>query len=157
MTNEVLFYGLWQFPETVDRQLESMRTVEEKNNALKAQLNFRKTVLGQKVEDKKVFQFSEKGKQYSVIQLCTNVKKLIKSALENRTTGIQENPDNVFVGKKVIHYLEENNVRKPYRGCVISYVPGFPQWFKIVYQNEQGVFVYKLQEHYAAGDLEIVV
>ena len=106
---------------------------------------------------RKFFQFSEKGKQYSVDQLCSNVKKLINSALESRSTCTQENQDVVFVGKKVIHYLEENSVRKPYRGRVISCVPGFPQWFNIVYENEQGVFVYKLQEDYAAGDLEIVV
>ena len=44
-----------------------------------------------------------------------------------------------------------------YTGEVISRVPGFPEWFNIVYEKEPGiVYTYKLMEDIAAGDLEII-
>ena len=62
MTDDILYYGLWQYPETVDQNLKGIESIVEKKKAIKAQLQFRKIVLGQKA-DKTLFQLSEKGKQ----------------------------------------------------------------------------------------------
>ena len=45
-------------------------------------------------------------------------------------------------------------------GTIISQVPGFGQWFNIVYERgidvEEVVYTYKLMDDYASGDLVIL-
>ena len=47
-------------------------------------------------------------------------------------------------------------MKVPYLGRVISSVPGYPQWFNVIYCDDPAVYVYKLAEDYADGDLEII-
>jgi len=61
---------------------------------------FRKIVLGQKA-DKKLFQFSEKGKQYSLQTLTENVKTLIQQAMCSAPTN---GGNTLFIGKRIKHY-----------------------------------------------------
>ena len=153
LLNKILFYGLWQYPEAVDQHLKQIHTNSEKIKALKTQIQFRKIILEQKHQDKKVFQFSEKGKAYEITKLRENVKILINSALCMGTDSSQ----NIFVGKKIIHYMIDKGSRLPYRGRVISTVPGYPNWYNVVYDDDDAVYVYKLDEDYASGDLEIII
>ena len=45
-----------------------------------------------------------------------------------------------------------------YTGTVISQVPGFRDWYNVVYEDEPDiVYTYKLMEDYANGDLSIIV
>ena len=60
-------------------------------------------------------------------------------------------------GKSVIHYYSEGDERVPYRGTVISQVPGFPSWFNIKYDGDSAIYSYKLVDDYKEGNLEIVV
>lgn len=152
LTNDILYYGLWQFPETVDQNMAELGTDTCKKKAIKAQLMFRKVVLGQKA-DKKLFQFSEKGSQYSLETLIENLKTLIRQALDSTPTS---SDNSIFLGKKVRHYQIHKGVRVPYLGRVISPVPGYPQWLNVIYNDDPAVYVYKLAEDYAAGDLEII-
>ena len=148
----MLYHGLWQTEEMVDSMLMEMKTDSEKKKALKCQLQFRKLILEQKA-DKRMFQLSEKGKQYSVNKLTENVKELVRSALNIHKEPIHS----MFVGKRVVHYQLVENVRTPFHGFVISVVPGYPQWHNVTYDNDSEIYVYKLADDYAAGDLEIVI
>jgi len=40
LTSDILFYGLWQFPETVDENLKELETDVSRKKAIKAQLIF---------------------------------------------------------------------------------------------------------------------
>ncbi|KAK6167420.1 hypothetical protein SNE40_021454 [Patella caerulea] len=119
--------------------------------ALKTQIQFRKIVLQQKHNDKKVFQFSEKGKLYTLEQPTTNVKNLISSALQDSSPK-----DNIFVGEKVVHHQIVDGIRTPFNGLVISSVPGYADWYNVVYEDDTYVYVYKLNDHYVSGDLNII-
>ena len=61
-----------------------------------------------------------------------------------------------FIGKRIKHYQIKKGMRFPYLGRVISSVPGYPQWFNVIYCYDPTVYVYKLAEDYADGDLEII-
>ncbi|KAK6196440.1 hypothetical protein SNE40_001665 [Patella caerulea] len=135
LTKSILFHGLWQFPETVDSNLQDMKSEAEKRKALRTQLQFRKVVLGQTVSDKKIFQLSEKGVLYS--------------------TKKSTPKENIFVSKEIVHYQNVNGVRTAFDGRVISSVPGYNEWYNVVYKGDNAVYVYKLAEDYEAGDLVI--
>ncbi len=55
------------------------------------------------------------------------------------------------------HYYSlkrENGKNKLYKGRVISHMPGFPDWFNVVYNDEPGVvYSYKLSEDLERGVL----
>lgn len=53
--NDVLYYGLWQNTEDVDKILDELKDLTEKKKAILAQLRFRQKVLKQSVSDKKYF------------------------------------------------------------------------------------------------------
>ena len=156
LANDILFYGLWQYPDMVDTQLQTIKSVTEKKKALKIQLNFRKNVLEQKYPDKTVFQVSGKGKAYTVGELTANLKKLISSALDIQRKNPEESGLNL-IGKRIRHYFMVDGVRTQYRGRVVSTVPGYPEWFNVVYDGDIAIYVYKLREDYSVGDLELIV
>lgn len=82
MTDKIIFFGLWQTREDVDKALASIQSVTEKKKALKAQLNFRRYVLLQKppkegFENVFNFSFKENGKiKQCSIELAANLKKI---------------------------------------------------------------------------------
>lgn len=44
-----------------------------------------------------------------------------------------------------------------FHGYVISQVPGFPEWYNIVYDEEGDIVsTYQLMDDYNSGDLELV-
>ena len=152
IVNEIQYWGFWQYTETLHSSLNGLKGNAQKKKALKAQLRFRKLILEQIHSDSKIFQFSERGKDYSVEVLSKNLEILIKSALENRNP----NTEDILIGKKIKHYFMENDDRIPYLGRVISTVPGYPKWMNVTYDNDNAVYVYQLHEEFKNGDLEIV-
>ena len=62
----------------------------------------------------------------------------------------------LFVGGGIGHFQIKLGISVPYLGRVISTVPGYPQWYNVIYDTDPAVYVYKLLEDYAAGDLEII-
>lgn len=83
-TDKIIFFGLWQTREDVDRALASIQSVTEKKEALKAQLNFRRYVLLQKppkegFENVFNFSFKENGKikQCNIEQLAAKRNWLV--------------------------------------------------------------------------------
>ena len=121
-----------------------------------AQLKFRKVVLKQKCDDSKVFNISRsvdgKQKRLTIEEIKANLMSLIPAAAMDATCesvhGAPETPH--LVGKRINHTFEDG---KRYRGRVISVVPGFPDWYGVVYQGDEAVYTYKLLDDYAAGDL----
>lgn len=77
-TDDVNYYGFWQYPDAVDEMLRFFKSPAE---AKKAQIRFLNTILHQVVNDKELYQFREKGKDYSLDKLKLNVKSLIQLAL----------------------------------------------------------------------------
>ncbi|XP_041373812.1 uncharacterized protein LOC121386856 [Gigantopelta aegis] len=67
LTNDIVFYGLWQSEEEVHTNAKSFKTKKEWQKAFAAQLKFRKFVLKQEHEDKTVFNLSKDRKDYSHI------------------------------------------------------------------------------------------
>jgi hypothetical protein len=83
-TKDILTHGLWQSEVEVDNMLPSYTKIKDKNEALKAQISFRKNVLLQQTDTKETFNFSKKKPQsksrqnLSVNELTCNLKTLIK-------------------------------------------------------------------------------
>lgn len=79
------FGGLWKTFVEVEEKLNSLNG-KDKVAALHAQIQFRRKVLGAVHPDKKVFQMSTNGKQFTVQELKANLQKIIaQSELENQT------------------------------------------------------------------------
>ncbi|XP_071149165.1 uncharacterized protein [Mytilus edulis] len=124
-TNQVLIWGLWQSEEEVDQALLGLKTKKDKIEAITAQLNFRKHVLKQTVDDQSdVYNQSSivngKRQKFTIDKFTSNIKKLVRRAY---TIQINENDnDTIIVGKKVKHGFEESAETKWYFGQVISQV-----------------------------------
>ncbi len=157
LTDKIVYYGLWQTEEQVVNTLRELPTKKEKREALKAQIQFRKTVLKQEAQDKTVFNLSGRegyrSVPFTIQKLTDNLLQLVRASLE----GTQEEapaPDvPLLVGKKVRHTFEDG----PYEGQVISVVPGYVKWYNIVYKDDPAVYSFKLQDEYREGNLEIIV
>ena len=152
ITTEIINYGLWQSNSQIDCGLELLTSETQKKTALKAQIRFRKVVLQQSVLDESLYRFSSKEKgQLNSIALRDNLVKLVAAVSDQAT---QDSP---LVGKVINHRFEENGTEKFYKGKVISQVPGFPQWFNVVYNNEPDIiYSYKLTEDIENGDLQVL-
>ena len=93
-------------------------------------------MLQQKAPDA-VYKFSSKEKgQFSSSILRDNLVTLIHDA------NTEEMPASLLTGKIIKHKFESNGELKFYKGRVISQVPGFPEWFNVVYNDEQEIYVY---------------
>ena len=155
LTSKILHYGLWQSSSEIDQKLASIATKAEKISAVKYQLQFRKVVLEQPEDDKNLFQFSAKGQGVFSLDRLTNNLKMLARHTENlphiETGGY------FLVGLNVRHkFACENNTFQWYKGKVVSQVPGFYEWFNIVYEEDEGnVYTYKLMDDYSQGDLII--
>ena len=157
LTSEIVLIGLWQTKDDVERQLLRLKS-ETKKEALKIQLKFRKNVLQQQYSDTSVYHFSKKGVgQFSSTILKGNLLKLIEDAWKV-TPPISSSPgDPILVGKQVQHRFSENKEIVLYTGTVVSQVPGFQDWYNIVYDEPDIVYSYKLMEDYINGDLSIII
>ena len=164
-TSDIIYYGLWQSTTTADEILQSITKQSEKRKALISQLRFRQNVLKQNVKDKSIFNATAKGKALSIETLTLNVHKLIKEAVSkesNQHTQKRSSKTPILVGKKIRHTFNEGT----YDGKVISTVPGFPDFYNVIYDceldsdgkiNDQtAIYTYKLLEDYRANKLEII-
>ncbi len=156
ITSDLTEYGLWITTHQVHSHLSAMKSETRKRIALKAQLRFRKTVLQQTTTDS-LYKFSSKNKgHYSSQLLCQNLLKLITDA--DHTSGtVSSSTDADLSGKCIMHNFEDSDgAIKPYKGKVIAQVPGFLEWYNVVY-NEEPVVVYmfKLNDDFENGDLKI--
>ena len=158
LTSETVLIGLWQTQDDVAQQLLRLKS-ETKKEALKIQLKFRKNVLQQQYSDTSVYRFSKKGVgQFSSTTLKENLLKLIEDAwkatpsISSSQSAITSDP--ILVGKQVQHKFSENKAIVLYTEKVLSQVPGFQDWYNIVYDDEPDtVYGYMLMEDDANGDL----
>lgn len=158
ITSELLGYGLWVSSEQVQSNLSAMKTETQKRTALKAQLRFRKTVLQQEYTDDAIYRFSSKAKgQYTSQLLKGNLLQLINDAAS--TVTCPNTPSTSLSGKSIEHnFTETNGSIKAYKGKIISEVPGFSDWYNVVYTEEPDiVYTFKLKDDIENGDLKIVV
>jgi len=118
-TKDIINHGLWQSENEVDNMLLSYQKSSEKTKALKAQLRFRKYVLHQIPNDRSVFNFSKKGKDFNVEQLTANLKALVSQAVVED----DDSQKHILVGKRVRHRFTKDGQAEWYRGKVISQVP----------------------------------
>ncbi len=161
ITNEIIYYGLWQTEKEVDERIVTYSRKTELVAALKAQLNFRQHVLGQSTGEATDFTFSYKvdGK---VVQVTPEdlTKKLKKLVLHAYTLPQVESEGNTshLVRKRVTHKFDiPGEGEKWFPGTVISQVPGYPDWLNIKYDDEEGVFTYKLLEDLKNGNLKLII
>lgn len=153
LTNSMLYYGLWQSVQQVDLQIQTIKSKTEKLTALKTQINFRKTVLGQPAE-KDLYKFSSKGiGVFSIDILQANLCKLIELASESNII----NTGHFLVGQNVRHKFDNEGNEEWFEGRVISQVPGFESWFNTVYRNDDAVYTFQLMEDYCNGGLVIIL
>ncbi|KAK3092123.1 hypothetical protein FSP39_025387 [Pinctada imbricata] len=158
MTNDICYYGLWQNRQQVEEGLSRLPTNEQRK-AVESQLKFRRTVLKQKSDDNKIFNFSRKNDQGKYVKLTIdelkkNLLTLIEDTLKEVTTE-RVHPDvPLFVGEKIDHTFSDGIV---YKGYVISGVPGFPLWYNVKYEGDEAIYAYNLAEDYKSGDVQIVV
>ena len=109
---------------------------------LKAQLRFRKTVLRQTYDtDKDIYKFSTKQKgQLNSIALKENLLRLLNAAANQHSSDTGSDSlsgrDIHLVGRRIDHQFTEDKQLVIYSGKVVSTVPGFPEWFNVVYDTE---------------------
>ena len=154
ITTDIIDYGLWQSASQL-AMLDGIKSETKKREVIKAQLRFRKTVLQQKVPDMSVYQFSSKEKgPFTSTMLRENLLKLIQAA----DTEASSSSSSSLTGKVVKHRFQDAKGKlKYFKGRIISQVPGFPEWFNLVYDKEPGiVYSYKLSEDLENGDLQIL-
>ena len=158
ITSKMIFYGLWQSDKEVEDKLNEIPTIKEKLLALKSQINFRKVVLEQPVSNKALFSFSSKAEgTYNVVRLKENVKALVRASCM-MSSQAKDNPGCMLVGQRVYHICENpDGTFSWYLGKVISQVPGFLDWFNIIYDDDASVYTFKLLEDMTAGDLKIEI
>jgi len=166
-TDSIIFYGLWQSPREVEENMLTLNSDAQKREGLQAQLKFRKSVLLQKHPDKSVYSFSYKTesgayKKHPVTILKENLLKLITKAYEGPSKEVHQPDIPLLVGKRVRHTFHDES----YTGRVISVVPGYPDYYNIVYDVEREekrtgsvgvVYTYRLLDDYRAGDLTLLV
>ncbi|KAK3091774.1 hypothetical protein FSP39_022550 [Pinctada imbricata] len=158
MKNDICYYGLWQNRQQVEEGLSRLPTNEQRK-AVESQLKFRRTVLKQKSDDNKIFNFSRKNDQGKYVKLTIdelkkNLLTLIEDTLKEVTTERVQPDVPLFVGKKIDHTFSDGIV---YKGYVISVVPGFPLWYNVKYEGDEAIYAYNLAEDYKSGDVRIVV
>jgi len=133
--------------------LREISPMSEKRKSLKAQLTFRKNVLHQVASDKSLFLFNMGKKARKVEELKANLVKLIAESVRGKTEEKRDTRKPLLVGKHIKHKFDN----KWYFGQVLSVVPSFIEWYNVKYTDDPAVYVFKLQEDYAAGDLKIVL
>lgn len=151
ITTDIISHGLWQSISQMDSCLSGIKSETQKRAAIKIQLRFRKTVLQQVTSDL-VYNFSSKEKgPFNSQLLRENLAKLIHSA------DVEATPASSLIGRAIRHKFESNGKNKFYKGRVITQVPGFPEWFNVVYNNEpEIVYSYRLSEDIERGDLQVL-
>ncbi|XP_060557311.1 uncharacterized protein LOC132717769 [Ruditapes philippinarum] len=165
-TENMIRHGLWQSTEEVENMLASYQSEIEKVEALKAQLKFRKEVLNQVAETKSQFNLtkgmkgSKKRKKLTVDELKENLINIVKQALVKDRENDEE--IHILVGKRVRHRFEEvtdgKKMYKWYNGRIISQVPGFREWFNIIYDSDDSIYTYhRLDSDVETADLQIIV
>ena len=156
ITSELTSYGLWLSAIEVDTNLRAMKSETRKCKALKAQLRFRKKVLEQQHPDDSIFNFSSKERgNFNSQLLRQNLLKLIQEAkscpmpTSSGTTTLAD--------RDIEHNFEADGCIKAYKGKVIAQVPGFSEWYNVVYTEEPGiVYTFKLVDDLENGDLKLL-
>ena len=162
LTEEIVYFGLWQTSERVDSSLEEIDTIKEKVRALKSQLHFRQKMLEQEPSVKSLYFFTtldeitKKRRNLTVAELSFNLKVLLNEAV-HRSVPEEESCPALLVVKHVTHHFSTEGVQRSYAGLVISRVPGHPEFYNIKYDDDPNIYTYKLMEDYINGDLHINV
>jgi len=87
-------------------------------------------------------------------ELKQNVITLIQDCLQVPSAERQEEGLHVLVGKNVKHRFSDSI---KYKGCVISVVSGFGDWYNIQYEEDTAIYAYNLCNDYKEGDLELLL
>ncbi len=140
----------------MENVLADIPSQKEKIEAVKKQLQFRKTVLKQ-VADISLFCVGSKAggeryQRFSLDQIKANLGTLITQSLRGPSQEDQMTGRPLLVGKRVKHTFEQGT----WNGYIISVVPGYPVWYNIVYDGSDNVYSYPLQRDYAERNLEIL-
>lgn len=157
ITSELTEYGLWISTAEVKRQVSAITSETKRRRALKAQLRFRKKVLGQEHHNESVFAFSSKEKgQFTSALLCQNLLQLVQSCTCDEPTPSFS--DDSLAEKSIQHnFKDSDGTVRAYEGRVISQVPGFEGWYNVVYTEEPGiVYTFKLTDDLKNGDLKVL-
>ena len=160
ITTDIADQGLWLTVADVDRGLAMAKSETKKRNLLKAQLRFRKTVLLQTSQGSDVFKFSAKGRgAFNSSELRENLIRLLSESAHSitATQTTDESDLSHLAGRKINHRFSEDGMLVIYSGQVLSQVPGFPNWFNVVYDNEPDVvYTFNLKDDWENGDLHII-
>ena len=172
LIDEIMIIGLWQTIEEVEKEVKQTKSAKQKEKKLKTQLKFRKHVLLQSYSDKNVFNFSKKGKKFTITELKSNLCLLVSASddpeedpcINNSSSNadpIISNP-RLLVGRHVQHRFlteEENEVYETFNGVITSQVRvgRNKSFFNIKYDGfEERYWTYELLDDYKSGDLTLV-
>lgn len=129
----ILDWGLWQTTDQVDFHLtQVIKSKKDQLEALKAQLNFRRFILNQKLkDDKNIYCVTKldgrKRINLTPTELSKNVKKLIENAFTVQVTHYDANEHDtpLLVGKNIKMFFDGTDGATAYYGHVISTVYTF--------------------------------
>ena len=158
LTQEITSLGLWQAIDQIDAGLEGLRSKTAKLKALKVQLDFRKKVLQQTHPNKKVFQSSHLGRQFTVDEMKDHLTQLLPVVLEQTRRQCNELP-NDLTGKQIQHRWIVEGESEWFCGTILGKVAGQESngmWYNIKYDSEDGCVTLNLQEDFNAGDIIVL-
>ncbi|XP_041369492.1 uncharacterized protein LOC121383482 [Gigantopelta aegis] len=163
MTKDVVYYGLWQSEEDINRNVKELlkESKEECRKALCCQLVFWKNVLNQYYADRSIFNTTQRNKvSLTIDDLVRNLSQFVQDSLsscDNDEACVSGQP--LLVGKTILHHFKDSDNTDSctdYTSYVINTVPGYPSWYNVTYRGDAAVYTYQLQECYADGSLKIV-
>ena len=128
----MVYWGLIQDEKDLDYRLQGEEKTEDKFSLLKAQIKFRRDVLGQKPSDGKLFNISKqigdgrKRRPLNVAEMTESVKTLImESKLRTGAEPEEEGEGTKLVKKHARHRFQTEGGCKWWTGKVISCVRSF--------------------------------
>ena len=159
LTKKISHVGLWTSEAEVREGLDALARANEKKDALKLQLKFRKKVLSQTYHDKTVFQFSHNSRAFSVSELKQNLLKLLCTNDPHPCFSAEEiaaDPD-ILLYRRIEHQFNCNGDMVWFKGTVLGYDKGTDTLhFRVVYDNEDGECCFPLLEDIVNNEVRIL-
>ncbi|XP_053402713.1 uncharacterized protein LOC123550228 [Mercenaria mercenaria] len=158
-SNKIMLHRRWQSETEVDNMVASNLTKTAQTEVIR----FRKDVLLQVPDDKKkTFNFTTFVQRRKFRQsldpedLKLNLKAFIRQAVVRYGENQQEK--HIFVGRRVRHWLEVGEGgSKNRQNNITQIVPGFPDWFIILYGQNPAVYrPFRLGIDMDSKDLELL-
>ncbi|XP_056002923.1 uncharacterized protein LOC125662868 [Ostrea edulis] len=129
-------YGLWENEDTINKELEKLKTKKEKLCALKTQINIYKKIFNISKDHKHLLNFSSKGKTFDFIKLKDNLLMLlnIRKSEVDVCDGNQVTSKELINKEIILTWMDDNGENIEWEGKILSFHNGV---FKVLYWDDK--------------------